>query len=511
MNRVYVTLGCALALVASTIPAVAADDAAALLAKHAAYMGWRAGDGTVKTLRATGEATRDGKRTARLRLLRYGIASRDTYSDSRGLEYDDGFTGNVFWTTSANGFTVRPVGESARYRIAEEAVFSELVPSATSTVVRHEVVDGVDTAVVRLDIKVAFPIDLYVDPATGAYKRAVLNPGGKYERYINGLTYTEVKGKRFLSGWHYGNSRSLYRYDAFELNPEIEPDALRPPAQTARWDFGEGTVPVELTKETFPRIYVNLAMNGVKGKFILDTGAGSTVVTDSFARRAGAKRFAQGRAGGIGGSVAANLFRIDSLSVGPSTLKDVIITSALAEDTFGSSGEGVVGLIGFDLFGGAVVELNLDAGTLRVMDPHKVQPDEKSGIVVRPDLSDFHIRVPMLLNEKYDVMATLDSGNPLNVLFSSDLIHKQNMPFLVDPHDLGSTRYGGGIGGSEIEHCGKLSSLKLGPINYRPVPACDSPSFSTNEILVGLDFMKAFNYVFDYPEDMVLMTPRKNP
>ncbi len=83
------------------------------------------------------------------------------------------------------------------------------------------------------------------------------------------------------------------------------------------------------------------------------------------------------------------------------------------------------------------------------------------------------------------------------------------MPFLVDPDQLGSTRYSGGIGGLEIERCGRLSSLKLGPINYRPVPACDSPSFARNEILVGLDFMKAFNYVFDYPDGIVVMRPRK--
>jgi hypothetical protein len=84
------------------------------------------------------------------------------------------------------------------------------------------------------------------------------------------------------------------------------------------------------------------------------------------------------------------------------------------------------------------------------------------------------------------------------------------MPFLVDPNTLGSTRYGGGVGsGYEIEQCGKLSSLQLGPIVYKPVPACDSDYESRNEILVGLDFMKAFNYVFDYPDGIIVMIPRK--
>jgi hypothetical protein len=32
---------------------------------------------------------------------------------------------------------------------------------------------------------------------------------------------------------------------------------------------------------------------------------------------------------------------------------------------------------------------------------------------------------------------------------------------------------------------------------------------SRNDILVGLDFMKAFNYVFDYPDGIIVMIPRK--
>jgi hypothetical protein len=181
--------------------------------------------------------------------------------------------------------------------------------------------------------------------------------------------------------------------------------------------------------------------------------------------------------------------------------------SGLAEEF--KNTEGAVGLMGFDLLAGAVVDLDFDTKMLRVMDPTKVAPDQTKGIVVRADLSDHHMRVPMKLNDKYDVIATLDSGTPLNVLFSRDLITRDHLTFFVDPYQLGSTRYGGGVGGSEIEHCGKLSSLQLGPINYRPVPACDSEYETRNEILVGLDFMKAFNYVFDYPDGIVMMTPRK--
>ncbi|MDB5094532.1 MAG: hypothetical protein JWO85_2633 [Candidatus Eremiobacteraeota bacterium] len=503
----------ALPLLAASVapaPVAPADPAAvALIAKHQAYVGWHAGDGVVKTLRESGAVTRDGKMRAKLDYLRYGLAHRSSSTDANGIAYDEGFTGSVYWTSNMNGFTVRPVGEIARRLFDDDVLDGELSATLTPAIVKHAMVDGADTTVVRLTSDVGFPMELYVDAATGAYKRVVIDPDGKYEDVINGIGYTEVAGKRFVSTWHYYDSKNIRTYSKIEPNANLAPDELRPPKQTATWTFGEGTARVELTQDTFPRILIDATMNGQKARFILDTGAANTIVTDTFARKIGAKRFGESRIGGIGGSVAANLFRIDSIGVGGSTLHNVVATSGIDEEWM--QREGVAGLIGFDLLGGAIVDLDLDAKTLAVLDPSKVEPDQTRGVVLRADLSTQHIRVPMKLNGKYDVIATLDSGNPLNVLFSRDLITRDHLVFMVDPMQLGSTRYGGGVGGYEIEHCGRLSSLDLGPIAYRPVPACDSAYESHNEILVGLDFMKNFNYVFSYPDGIVVMIQRKNP
>jgi len=490
-------------------PAPADPGAVALIAKHQAYVGWHAGDGIVKTLRESGAVVRDGKERTKLEYLGYGLAHRSRSVDPNGLEDDDGFTGSVFWTSNVNGFTVRPVGEVARYLFDVDMLRGELSGNLTPAIVKNATVDGAQTTVIRLTSEIGFAMEVYVDPETGAYKRVVIDPDGKYELIYNGIGYTEVGGKRFMSTWHYYDSKSVHTYSKVEPNATIAADDLRPPKQTATWTFGEGTASVELTHDTFPRILVDATMNGQKARFILDTGAGGTVVTDSFARKIGAKRFGKTTITGIGGSAAANLFHIDSIGIGGSTLHDVVAVSGIDEEWM--QREGVAGLIGFDLLGGAIVDLDFDANTLTVLNPSKLEPNQTKGVVIHADLSDLHIRVPMRLNDKYDVIATLDSGNPLNVLFSRDLIARDHLTFLVDPRQLGSTRYGGGIGGPEIEHCGKLSSLNLGPISYRPVPACDSSSEWRNEILVGLDFMKNFNYVFSYPDGIIVMIPRKNP
>ncbi|HEX3467220.1 MAG TPA: aspartyl protease family protein, partial [Candidatus Elarobacter sp.] len=113
------------------------------------------------------------------------------------------------------------------------------------------------------------------------------------------------------------------------------------------------------------------------------------------------------------------------------------------------------------------------------------------------------MRTPMRINDKFDVIATLDSGNPANVLFSRDLISHNGMSFLEQEQFLVE-----GVSGQEVESCGHLTTLALGPVRYQNPAACASPSFARNEILVGLDFMHAFNYVFDYPDGIVVMFRR---
>ncbi|MEA2690438.1 MAG: hypothetical protein QOD51_3045, partial [Candidatus Eremiobacteraeota bacterium] len=144
------------------LAAAAGGDAAALIAKHAAYAGWHAGDGVVKTLRATGTVTRDGKPRGSMVSLRYGIAYRDTYVSVAGVQEDDGFTGSVSWTSNGNGFTVRPVGPTVRAQFDIDALFGETTTTGafTPSVVRNEKVDGVDCTVVRLVSQVGFPLEV---------------------------------------------------------------------------------------------------------------------------------------------------------------------------------------------------------------------------------------------------------------------------------------------------------------------------------------------------------------
>ena len=51
----------------------------------------------------------------------------------------------------------------------------------------------------------------------------------------------------------------------------------------------------------------------------------------------------------------------------------------------------------------------------------------------------------------------------------------------------------------------------LGPVRYDKPMACQTNAFARNEILVGMDFLKHFNYVVDYSRGIVVLRTRKNP
>jgi hypothetical protein len=508
-----VLLSCALAVaVSATAPLPAVGDAidphaAALFALHRTYVGWSGGDGSLPNLREVGEFTRDGTVMATFTEARRGAAFRYT-GQTHSQTDDEGFTGRVAWWANVNGFTVPIVGDVARFMATEDQLDAEALDPATATVLRDETVDGTATTVVHVVPKAGVAVDLWID-AAGAYKRIVYDPAGAYEERIDVLRYAEaVPGKRVIGSWRLDGGHGIWTITGFDIAP-ITDDELHPPKQRATWSYdpSQATVPVELTEY---RILFDATVNGVKGHFALDTGADGIVVTDTFARRANAQRVGRTDIRGIGGGAVANVYTADTIAVGANVLHDVKFVSGLDESLPSRNEQQIDGFIGFDLLADAIVDLNLDDGTMRILDPKLVQPDSSHGFTVGVDLSTGQPRVPMLVGGKAPVTATLDSGNPIHVLFGADLVGRDHVPFFEKPGSLANLMRFYGVNGEEVIHCGQLESLTLGPIAYRPVPACASPSMPRSAVLVGLDFLRAFNIVFDYPDGILLMTPRKN-
>ncbi len=497
-----------LAFFCSSGPSIAGN-AADLLAQHRAFVGWQFGDGTFKSLQTSGHATRDGKVRRTLQERRIGALYRRSIQDPQaGTSTESGFTGNIFWATNENGFTRPLLGDSQKFLISENVLFTEATTLLPGTLRDAKAIEGRPYDVVRIAPAGGDPLDLYIDPATGSYRRAVIDPDGTYETTYDIFAYSEAApGKKLISRYKVGGSNDTIELTTFTPGAAIDANDLHPPKQSAQWTFSNGQpFPIRVKEK---RLLLDAKVNGTLGHFILDTGAGGIFFSREFAARANLKKIDTRTVGAIAANLNVNVDRADSIEVGGNVLSNVIVNAG--GDSFDEDGKD--GALGFDLLAGAIVDLNLDRQQMTIQNPATTAANRSAGIPVVVDLSDETPTIPMKVNGSIEVNATLDSGDPINVLISRDLRSRFGLRMLVDASMQGffeAHRITGGAGGGyEIGNCGKLDRLTVGPIVYDTVPTCESGSFAGRNILVGLDFLKGFNFIFDYPESMMIFIPRK--
>lgn len=486
----------ALATAIAVVPARGAvqnDQAQALMAKHRAFVGWQFGDGTFRTLRVTGTVTDEkGEKEMTFVTLCSGLLYRDTRTFMKeGTSEQEGFTGNVFWQSDLNGFTTPIYGDYAKFLASYTVLQQEGITRLPATFLRDSTVDGRAVGVVRVTLSNGYPIDVDVDPETGAFVEATIDPDGSYETGYRILSYRDVApGKKIMGSYRIVDSKATVAYSAVEPNVPIADADLHPPGAKATWTFGSAD-PFQITL-THNRILLDATVNGVKGRFILDTGAAAIVLDDRFAERAKVPATGAGHAGTVYGSVPTRVRPVDSIAVGGSTLHDVLVYSEdfRHRDYRGLDREGYDGLIGYDFFAAAIVKLDVYASKMTILDP-SADLSAVKGLPLLVDLSQNVPAIPMTLNKIAPVNAMLDTGNPGLVLLPYDVIKKHHLTML------------------EVHGCGNLDSLTIGPITYAYQTACVW-NWGGGYALLGYDFLKHFDYVFDYPHGRMFMEPNKN-
>lgn len=501
----------AVALAAIPLSARAGDTAASLLAKHRSFVGWQFGEGPNKSYEFTDTVTtdKDGKTLRTSSERRVGIVYReDTNEVESGTNESSGFTGNIAWRSDENGFTVPIIGDTAKAALSWNMVFGEAVIGSPAELRGTKTIDGKQYAIVRITNPAALPIDLYIDPDTGAYKRVVVDDGGAYEESINVLAYSDLgAGQKIISKYKYDGSIATHTLGKIALAP-VTNEQLHPPAQTAAWTFANAN-PIPFKMGHY-RIILDAKFNGVPGKFVLDTGAAGIFLAKRYAEKAHLKSVGSATASGIGGAVSTKTMKADTFEIGGNTLSGPIVYT----EDLNLGEEGSDGLIGFGLLAGTFATLDFGNSTLRIQDPASVDPSAIQGVHVAADLTTGQPVVPTTVNGNISLNALLDTGAPTHMLIPYDLVSKYGLRMLIDDSDVGyfsSHQIVAGIGGYEVGECGSLDRVTLGPIVYDHPSTCKSNSFDGRSGLIGLDFLKGFDKIyFDYPHTGLIFVPRTN-
>jgi hypothetical protein len=309
---------------------------------------------------------------------------------------------------------------------------------------------------------------------------------------------------------------------SFEANAPVSDADLHPPAPSSSWTFGPARpTPVEIVEHMdrysnsgARAVHVELSMNGHVGHFLFDSGAGGMLVSGAFAKAAGLKEIGHTSYSGVNGrGVAATIARADTIGIGGSTLHNVILTQTKGG---GAAGRGLDGIMGFDVLAAAVVEVNLANKTLTIRDPAGYEaPVAQGAYAFNLDMSVFHAGVPVKVNDTVLPSVWIDTGNDFFVILPHEVEKKTvalaNTVTVAGQFTFEQTVYFGGVDGvgAEPARCVRLNEINIGPYRYQKALSCFAPNdaFGSDGGLIGFDFLRHFNWTFDYPHGKLVLTP----
>lgn len=110
--------------------------------------------------------------------------------------------------------------------------------------------------------------------------------------------------------------------------------------------------------------------------------------------------------------------------------------------------------------------------------------------------------------------ASVDTGDDFFVILPHELERHTvalTGTITVGGFDYATNIYFGGVdgSGSEPARCVHFNEIQVGPYRYQKALSCFAPNdaFGLDGGLIGFDFLRHFNWTFDYPHGRVVLTP----
>ena len=529
----------AAALVLAALPPLPAgaltNDAAAIIAKHEAYVGHP--QGLVLTYRYTRTATtpaaskdqpKDDSSAPTVTTFRRG-AVYHRIGDEEGDSTENGFTGRAFWASNENGYTVVEYEDAARNRLTRNVVKGDLLTDVPASLRGSQTVDGVAADVVRITPPSGIPADIAFDHATGAYVQVTYDPDNGYGRSVVHYDgYTEIApGVRVPSGYHY-NAYGAWKLAEHAVRVVTNED-LRGPVPIAKWNFAStDAVPIDLVDHPTPYAFMprgqavelRATIQGHTGRFLLDSGAAGIVLYRPYADALKLTMLGRTDFSGVNGqAVEARSARVPSIELGKNSLTNVVVTVAppVQADPTTPQSVPVDGILGYDFLAGALVDVDTANRTIRILDPSVMEPTVgKGAYAFTVNLATRQPEVVVRVNN-VTTRAIFDTGDDFLALLSDDLKTSGRLVALNDVLNVGGGQtadyqitFMGVDGPSDVPaQCSRLNEILVGPYRYQNVETCFGPAkvFGRDGGLIGFDFLRHFNWTFDYAESKLVLTP----
>ncbi|MGD8922190.1 MAG: aspartyl protease family protein [Candidatus Zixiibacteriota bacterium] len=438
--------------------------------------------------------------------------------DLKLMKQISGDNGKVSWVVDANGkLSFQRDEETLKRRTIDSlfALYEELNPDSKYFTLSYDGmkdVNGTDCYVVRIANSINKDIRLqYFDPSTFYMVRMDANqPDQQSESVFSDFRTADGLVKAFhqdMTILPIGQKQSI-QITKYEPNVKIDPSLFEPPSQDVK-DFaflnGGDSVVVKF-KYIENHIYLPVNVSGKERLWVLDSGAGRTVIDSSFAVESGLKP-----EGNLTGQGAGNTVNVSFVTLPPYRVGDIefqqqkIVAINLKQLFHKILGLEVVGILGYDFLSRFATRIDYANETLVFYLPDKFNYTG-AGTVIEAPLRGNFFSVPLTVNGEYSGNWNLDLGA------GSISFH---YPF-AESHDLldlpGVERMGFGAGGAMEDKISRFDSLTFAGFTLlRPV--IDIPmqkgqgAFAQSELIgnIGNDVFDHFVLYLDYDNQKVIV------
>ncbi len=266
------------------------------------------------------------------------------------------------------------------------------------------------------------------------------------------------------------------------------------------------------------RVVVDVEVNDLPpSKFILDTGAATTVVEQDYAAQRGIRSTGQTRAQGAGGSVSAGVaenlvFEIgDGVRVPAARVPLIPMRPLILR-----AGSPLNGVLGGQVFNTYVVEIDYERSAVAFHERKSFAPAQTAVSVplqfVHGSIPQVDVRLTLPDGRTVPARLHLDTGAGPGLILTRSFVKRHNIE-LPDGID---TEMGLGVGGATTERTGRIARLDFAGFTFdKPVTMLSNTMkglLGDSEVdgLLGGEILRRFTVQIDYGRKQMYLTKNAN-
>jgi len=406
---------------------------------------------------------------------------------------------------------------SSAYEASESFLFTGRLPGEVVFAGR----DAAQSAyAVRLEPAGGNPVTVFLDENTFLPKREETTGPLGNNRSITITGWRDVAGvkipARIIQSTGDPKFDIVTTVELVDINPPFAAELFSKPAETAaQFHFANGAhqtlVPVEVYGE---HIFVPVRVNGGETAwFFLDSGAGGSVVTKTFAAKIGLASDGAMRAVGANGATSLAIAKNVVLGLPGLDLPLSSVTVLDAAAGLPSLGRQWDGLLGYDVLSRLVVRVDYQRKQVTLVDSAFFTPEKTAASLPLTFLGNWPLVPAKIIlpgREPIELKCFLDTGAG-GLMLSNSFVATNHVLDLVDKTASSSIF---GTGGESKRLTAHIDGLQLGPYLLHDLSAGLSPEAKEGALaspdigaMAGGEILRHFTVTFDYPHHRILLEP----